>query len=78
MMATDEEVNFINLLENEIDEELDIKTKWKDTMVKRLGMYKEKLYTKLKMMDILYFYDGYQVFYTSLDRCKELLKEFTF
>lgn len=78
MMATDEEVNFINLLENEIDKELDIKTKMERYYGEKAGMYKEKLYTKLKMMDILYFYDGYQVFYTSLDRCKELLKEFTF
>lgn len=77
-LATEEEVKFINKCSDESRIELDIVNKRECFYGSKSEAYCKLLSDKLKQQDILYHYDSYQVYYTSLERCKNLLSLFKY
>lgn len=74
--ATTEEVAYYNQIFEEIRKELDIKSKSECFYGYKAFSFCAKLSEKLKEKDIVYFYDCYEIYYTSLERCNNLLQLF--
>lgn len=74
--ATDEEVNYILKCSETVRKNLGIIEKYECFYGAKAKKFRHQLGELLKQRDILYFYDCYEVFYTNIDRCNLLLKEF--
>jgi hypothetical protein len=76
--ATDEEIKYIISCSELIRTKLGIKNKSECFYGGRAEIYRTELNKLLRQRDILYFYDSYEVYYTNLDRCNNLLEEFSY
>lgn len=74
--ASDEEVKYIIDCREQVKDELKISNRSECFYGSKAKKYKERLQELLKIRDILYFYESYEVFYTNIDRCKALLSKF--
>lgn len=75
--ATSEEVKYYNNLFEETRLELNIKSKSECFFGSKAIEFCKKLSEKLKeTSNILYFYDSYEIYYTSKERCYNLLTKF--
>jgi len=74
--ATSEEVRYFNEVSEMARVSLNIKSKAECFYGSKAFQFCKIVTEKLKEKGIMYFYDGYEIYYTNLDRCKNLLKEF--
>jgi len=74
--ATPEEVKYFNEVSELARVSLDIKSKPECFYGKKAFQFCKIVTEKLKEKGIMYFYDGYEIYYTNIDRCNTLLKEF--
>ncbi len=74
--ATSEEVNFYIKTSESIREELKIEKASECFYGSKAFDFCNMLSDRLKEKNIMYFYDSYEIYYTNLDRCKKLFKEF--
>lgn len=76
LRATPEEVNHFNTVFEDLRKEMNIKSKSECFYGSKALKFCKSLSEKLNELDIQYFYDGYEIYYTSLERCENLLQTF--
>jgi hypothetical protein len=74
--ATPEEVSYFNEVFEKLRKELNIQSKTECFYGRKAFDFCIKLTSHLKEKDIMYFYDCYEIYYTSLERCNNLLQLF--
>jgi hypothetical protein len=76
--ATSEEVKYFNDITESIRECLGIKSKSECFYGRKASEFCRMVSDRLSEQNISYFYDSYEIYYTNLNRCNNLLKEFKF